>query len=157
MVLCLVFDIDDTIYVHTSNEMNYNSIRPDYQLKTQLQRIPYKKYVLTNATFGHANLIINKLGIDDEFEKIYSRDNIPEMKPSPHCYRSVSIDIHKTMLSESNNEYVFFDDLLTNLEGARKLGWRTVWISPEYVDSKNYTFVDKAFPTLKDALDKLNF
>jgi putative hydrolase of the HAD superfamily len=157
MVICLVFDIDDTIYVHTSNEMNYDNIRPDYQLKNQLQRIPYKKYVLTNATFCHANRIINKLGIDDEFEKIYSRDNIPEMKPSPYCYRSVSIDIHKTMLSKSSNEYIFFDDLLTNLEGARKLGWRTVWISPDYVDYKKYTFIENAFPTLKVALDKLNF
>ena len=33
MTVCLVFDIDDTIYVHKSNDMNYDLIRPDYQMK----------------------------------------------------------------------------------------------------------------------------
>ena len=158
MVLCFVFDIDDTIYVHKKNiqELNYHTIRPDYQLKSQLQRITHPKYVLTNATFDHANVIVNKMGIDDEFEKIYSRDNIPEMKPSPYCYRSVSIDISDSLFGQSVNEYIFFDDLLSNLEGANKQGWKTVWISPDYLQSYKYPFVNKAFPTLKDALDKLN-
>tara|TARA_B110000495_G_C23000186_1_gene590141 strand:+ start:485 stop:964 length:480 start_codon:yes stop_codon:yes gene_type:complete len=158
MVLCFVFDIDDTIYVHKKNiqELNYHTIRPDYQLKSQLQRITHPKYVLTNATFDHANVIVNKMGIDDEFEKIYSRDNIPEMKPSPYCYRSVSIDISDSLFGQTVNEYIFFDDLLSNLEGANKQGWKTVWISPDYLQSYKYPFVNKAFPTLKDALDKLN-
>ena len=158
MVLCFVFDIDDTIYVHKKDiqELNYHTIRPDYQLKSQLQRITHPKYVLTNATFDHANVIVNKMGIDDEFEKIYSRDNIPEMKPSPYCYRSVSIDISNSLLGQTVNEYIFFDDLLCNLEGAKKQGWKTVWISPDYLQSYKYSFINKAFPTLKDALNKLN-
>ena len=49
MTVCLVFDIDDTIYVHKSNDMNYDIIRPDYQMKSLLQRIKYPKFVLTNA------------------------------------------------------------------------------------------------------------
>lgn len=158
MVVCLVFDIDDTIYVHKSDKMNYHNIRPDYQLKSLLQRITYPKYVLTNATFDHANVIINKMGIDGEFEKIYSRDNIPEMKPSPYCYISVSSDISNLLLlGQSENEYIFFDDLLSNLKGAKKQGWRTIWISPNYLESKNYNFIDRSFSTLKDALEKLNF
>ena len=156
MVVCLVFDIDDTIYVHTSNEMNYNLIRHDYQLKSQLQRIRYPKYILTNATYGHANLIVNQLGIEDEFEKIYARDNIHTMKPSTYCYRTVSIDIEHDLLSQTN-EYIFFDDLLVNLEGANNEGWKTVWISPDYLESYKYPYVNKGFPTLKDALSKLNF
>ena len=76
MVVCLVFDIDDTIYVHRTTLMDYSTIRHDYQLKSQLQRIQYPKFILTNATFDHANLIINKLGIEDEFKKVYSREAI---------------------------------------------------------------------------------
>ena len=41
----------------------------DYQLKSQLQRIQYPKFVLTNALYKHANAIVNKLGIEDEFIK----------------------------------------------------------------------------------------
>ena len=156
MVVCLVFDIDDTIYVHKTTLMNYSTIRHDYQLKSQLQRITYPKFVLTNATFYHANLILNKLGIEDEFKKVYSRDNIPQMKPYPICYDAVEEDICVT-LKNNNNEYIFFDDLLVNLESAKDKGWRTVWISPNYIEPYKYPYVDKGFSTLKDALEKLNF
>ena len=160
MTVCLVFDIDDTIYVHKNIISDiatpYDTIRPDYQMKSLLQRIKYPKFVLTNATYGHANLIVNKLGIEDEFIKIYARDNIFQMKPSPYCYDSVENDISYTLQSDLN-EYIFFDDLLVNLEYAKNNGWSTVWISPDYLDSYKYKYVDKAFPTLKDALDKLNF
>ena len=157
MVVCLVIDIDDTLFVHKSDEMNYDKIIPDYQLKSQLQRISYPKYILTNATFDHANLILNKLDVVDEFKKVYSRDNIPVMKPHPTCYDSVKIDIESSISGQTRNQFIFFDDLLDNLEGAHLKGWRTIWISPEYKDSHKYPFVDKSFPTLKDALEKLNF
>ena len=156
MTVCLVFDIDDTIYVHKSNDMNYDLIRPDYQMKSLLQRIQYPKFVLTNAIYKHANLIVNKLGIEDEFIKIYARDNIFQMKPSPYCYVSVETDISHTLQSDLN-EYIFFDDLLVNLEVAKNNGWSTIWISPDYLYSYKYPYIDKAFPTLKDALGKLNF
>jgi FMN phosphatase YigB (HAD superfamily) len=156
MVVCLVFDIDDTIYLH-KGDLDYTAIRPDYQLKTQLKQITHPKYILTNATYAHANLIVNRLDIDDEFEKIYSRDNIPEMKPSGFCYRSVTRDIAMGLFGQTNNYIIFFDDLLINLEGAKKQGWNTVWISPNYIEAYKYPFVDKAFSSIKDALDKLQF
>jgi len=136
--------------------MDYSTIRHDYQLKSQLQRIPYPRFVLTNATFDHANLILNKLGIEDEFKKVYSRDTIPRMKPAPACYDSVEEDISVT-LRNNNNEYIFFDDLLVNLESAKDKGWKTIWISPNYIESYKYPYVDKGFSTLKYALEKLNF
>ena len=160
MVVCLVIDIDDTLFIHKTIGgaiiMDYDKIRPDYQLKSQLQRISYPKYILTNATFDHANLILNKLGIEDEFKKVYSRDTIPQMKPYPACYDTVEEDICVT-LRNNNNEYIFFDDLLLNLESSKDIGWRTIWISPDYIESYKYSYVDKAFPTLKNALEKLNF
>jgi FMN phosphatase YigB (HAD superfamily) len=157
MVVCFVFDLDDTIYMHRSTIVPYDKIRPDYQLKHLLERIPYPKFILTNATFDHANTIINRLDIDDQFEKIYSRDNIQEMKPNAFCYRSVTRDIGKTIRNYESNEFIFFDDQLTNLEGAKKQGWKTVWISSHYIQSYKYTFVDKAYPSLKNALDKFMF
>ena len=153
---CLIIDIDDTLYVHKSPLMEYHKIRPDYQLKHQLQRISYPKFVLTNAMYEHANIIVNKMGVEDEFKKIYARDNMPNMKPSMDCYLSVKNDIFKE-LGNTVSGYVFFDDLLDNLKGASQLGWRTIWISPRYKESHNYPFVIAAFPTLKDALNSIQF
>ena len=153
---CLIIDIDDTLYVHKSPLMDYHKIRPDYQLKHQLQRISYPKFVLTNAMYEHANIIVNKMGVEDEFKKIYARDNMPNMKPSMDCYLSVRNDIFKE-LGNTVSGYVFFDDLLDNLKGAYQLGWRTIWISPKYKEANNYPFVIAAFPTLKDALNSIQF
>ena len=113
---CLIIDIDDTLYVHKSPLMDYHKIRPDYQLKHQLQRISYPKFILTNAMYEHANIIVNKMGVEDEFKKIYARDNMPNMKPSMDCYLSVKNDIFKE-LGNTVSGYVFFDDLLDNLKG----------------------------------------
>ena len=153
---CLIIDIDDTLYVHKSPLMDYHKIRPDYQLKHQLQRISYPKFILTNAMYEHANIIVNKMGVEDEFKKIYARDNMPNMKPSMDCYLSVKNDIFKE-LGNTVSGYVFFDDLLDNLKGASQLGWRTIWISPRYKEAHNYPFVITAFPTLKDALNSIQF
>ena len=103
MVVCLVIDIDDTLFVHKtigSNIVtNYGKIRPDYQLKSQLQRIQYPKFILTNATFDHANIILNKLDVVEEFKKVYSRDSIPVMKPHSTCYDSVKIENSYTFVA----------------------------------------------------------
>ena len=152
----LVIDIDDTLFVHKSPLLEYHKIRPDYHLKAQLQRIQLPKFILTNATFSHANVILNKMNVDEEFKKIYSRDNIPRMKPSLECYARVQTDI-STELQHKNNVYLFFDDLLDNLKNAHIMGWKTIWISPNYKDKQNYPFLDFAFPSLKEALDKISF
>ncbi len=154
MVVCLVFDIDDTIYVHKSNNINYSEIEINHELKKTIEHLEYPKFVLTNATFDHANVILNKLDIVDEFKKIYSRDNIPEMKPIPFCYRSVKRDI-TVCLSGEKNSIIFFDDLLNNLNSAKSEGWTTIWISPNYKNSHQYPFIDSAFPTLTEALKKI--
>lgn len=152
----LVIDIDDTLFVHKSPLLEYHKIRPDYHLKAQLQRIQLPKFILTNATFEHANVILNKMDIVDEFSKIYSRDNIPRMKPSLECYARVKTDICNE-LNTSVKTYIFFDDLLDNLKNAHIMSWKTIWISPNYKDKPKYPFLDFAYPSLKEALDKISF
>ena len=66
------------------------------------------------------------------------------MKPNPYCYDSVENDISYTLQSDLN-EYIFFDDLLVNLEVIKNNGWSTVWISSDYIESYKYPYVDKAF------------
>lgn len=152
----LIIDIDDTIYIHKSELMDYDDVLPDDKLHNQLEDINCPKFILTNATYDHANQILNHMNLHNQFMKIYSRDNIPRMKPSLACYQSVQQDILKTIQNNHNN-YIFFDDLLTNLRSAYTMGWKTVWISPNYKLGSEYYFVNKAYPTLQDALDDLQF
>ena len=112
--------------------MDYNNILPNIDLSNGIQRIKLPKYILTNATFGHANEILNKMDLDEEFNKIYARNNMPINKPHKECCRKGSTHIVKD-LNKQVDEYLFFDDLLENLEGAKEHGWIPIWISlPNY-------------------------
>ena len=126
-------------------------IIPDNILINLLNNCPYPKYIYTNAMYKHANLVLNKLKIQNVFEKIYSRDTIPLMKPE---YNS-AIDVEKNIIitkNTKNNKFVFFDDLLPNLKTGNKKGWVTIWISPLYRNKKHYDYIDHAFPDIKTAL-----
>lgn len=144
-----LFDMDDTIYMH-NRPLVYDNIKEDKDLSALLYYCPYPKYIYTNATFGHADIILQRMKLSKRFKKIYSRDNIPSMKPDINS----AIALEKDILREynDNNEYVFFDDLLVNLKTAKERTWTTIWISPLYKNKNNYPFIDYAFPDLKTAL-----
>lgn len=149
-----LFDMDDTIYIH-NRPLDYNNIDEDKYLSALLYYCPYPKYIYTNATFGHADTILQKMKLSNRFKKIYSRDNIPSMKPDINSAIALENDILREFNGNNNgnnNEYVFFDDLLVNLKTAKERKWTTIWISPLYKNKNNYPFVDYAFPDIKTAL-----
>ena len=152
---CLLIDIDDTLIKHNNHySMNYNNINEDQQLTQLFNTIQCPKYIYTNATYSHANLILNKMNLEDQAIKIYSRDTIPSMKPDINSAEAVERDIIK----ENNqiNQIIFLDDLLENLQTGKNKTWTTVWISPKFRDKNKYRFVDYAFPDIKYAMAFLN-
>ena len=58
------------------------------------------------------------------FFKVYSRDNIPYMKPDYRSFNAVNNDINN-YYKDSINEIYFFDDLLENCKQAKNHGWKT--------------------------------
>lgn len=154
-MIILLFDLDQTIY-NTQNGMDYDKIEYDEQLHN-LIKFEYPTYVLTNATFGHADAVIKNLKISNEFKKVYSRDTMMFMKPHKHSYTMVQNDIeinHPIDYFISWHDYYFFDDLLENLEAAKKQGWYTIWINPNY-NQGSYDYLDYSYPDLKTALHKM--
>ena len=163
VMIFLVIDIDQTLYKTTTN-MDYEKIQYDDELY-QLLNTEYPKFVLTNATFGHADIIVNKLRLSPLIKKIYSRDNVMFMKPHKHSYTMVQNDIYEMYADQSSppifgyDSCYFFDDLLENLEAAKKVGWNTIWIHPNTMnEGLNYVnYVDYSYPTIKEALRGLRY
>ena len=89
-----LFDMDDTIYIH-DKPLVYDNIKEDRHLSALLYYCPYPKYIYTNATFGHADVILEKMKLSNRFKKIYSRDNIPSMKPDINSAIALEKDIIK--------------------------------------------------------------
>ena len=121
-----------------------------------MNQLPNNKYIYTNGTYSHAHIILNKMNLYNKnkllFEKIYARDTLPYMKPYKESYDFVERDI----LYSNNliNKIHFFDDLKENLLSAKKKGWITIWIHPNYYQKENY--IDYSFDTLHKALIYFN-
>jgi len=149
-----LFDMDDTLYKHPKDKRKMYNINKSEKLIQLLNNCNYNKYIYTNATYSHANFILNKLGVDDYFEKIYSRDNIPIMKPSYKSAFDIENDISKNY--NYKNTFYFFDDLLENLEMGKNRNWITIWIHPLYQYKDKYNYIDYSFPDIYSALNYFN-
>ena len=157
-----LIDMDDTLYLHRG-KLDYDSVKEDRRLTYLCKQCPHPKYIYTNATFGHADILLQKMNLSDHFEKIYSRDDkirisdtfIYSMKPDINSALSVEASINLKYKNEKNTFY-FFDDLLVNLNTGKNRKWTTIWISPLFYERSRYPFVDYAYPNMKLALEYLN-
>tara|TARA_B110000971_G_C19997114_1_gene494931 strand:+ start:1362 stop:1835 length:474 start_codon:yes stop_codon:yes gene_type:complete len=146
-----VFDLDDTLIIHKKNQpIIYSMIGPDYELSIQLSRCNGPCYIYTNGTGGHALGVIERMNIKDNFEKIYSRDTIPYMKPHYKSFDAVHDDL--SFRDPLPKVVFFFDDLLENLEKAFQIGWITFWIHPDARKGKYYHYVNQSFTDIKTCL-----
>lgn len=153
-MIYFVFDLDDTLIIHQKGvPINYNMIQRDDSLSNLLNKCKGECYIYTNGTGNHALDIIDSLGIKNTIHKIYSRDTIPYMKPDERSFIRVQQDLFS--FSKKTGTIFFFDDLLENLKAAKKLGWITFWIHPDYNSGSNYSFIDLSFSDIKTCLSYL--
>lgn len=113
-------------YVHNVDLTHF--IHPDPHLREVLQQIPQDKLILTNADAPHARRVLERLGVADQFTRIFDVVcNEYECKPAPAVYARAL-----TTLGVRGDECVLVEDLARNLPPARTLGIRTVLVySPE--------------------------
>ena len=153
-MIYFLFDLDDTLIIHQKGvPINYNMIQRDYSLSNLLNKCKGECYIYTNGTGNHALDIIDRLGIKNTIHKIYSRDTIPYMKPDERSFIRVQQDLFS--FSQKEGIIFFFDDLLENLKAAKKLGWITFWIHPDFLTGHQYEYIDYAFKDIQICLKYL--
>ncbi len=151
----LIFDIDDTLILHTKDRNDYYKMDSGETLKDLIEQSSYDKiYIYTNGTYGHGYNVSKNLKLYN-ISLIFARDNIPiphprQMKPSPQSFDYVNKTIINNIQSE-NNQYYFFDDMKENLQSAKNIGWITILIHPDFVNQKE-TYIDYTFPNIYQAL-----
>lgn len=146
-----IFDLDDTIIIHKNKPIHYKAITENNKLTQLISNLNGPSYIYTNGTGNHALLVLDKMNLTYLFDKIYSRDTIPFMKPLTNSFNMVHNDIIKRYQSDENI-YYFFDDLLENLKTASMFGWKTFWINPYHKIHPNYSFVTMSFSDINECL-----
>lgn len=143
-----IFDIDDTLILHTKERNDYYNINTDQSFKKLLESVEHNGvFIYTNGTYGHGEGVVNNLQIN--VDGMFGRDTMPNMKPHINSFNYVKNIIDKKI--NQNDECIFFDDLLDNLDTAKRIGWSTVWITPNF-NNGSPEFVDYVFPNIYQAM-----
>lgn len=125
------YHIDETNfleYVHDIPIQQYLS--KDLVLRTILEQYSQRKVIFTNADTGHANRVLNALGIEDQFEQIIDIRSIkPWCKPLPQAFAK-AMELAKI---SDPARCVMIDDALRNLVTAHDFGLYTIQVGAEEI------------------------
>ena len=114
-----------------------------------LGQINSEKFIFTNGSYSHADLVLDKLENKNLFKDIVSTDMVLDsLKPAPIMYEAA---IEKFKIKKGEKVY-FFEDSSENLEMAKnRYNWTTVLVDP-VSDGKKAKFIDYRFKTIEEAL-----
>lgn len=107
------------------------------RLRQLLRNLPGRKVVFSNAPQHYARAVLKLLRIDDLFDDVFAIEHSRYMpKPQAAGFRRL---LRKHRLNA--RQCVMVEDSAENLQTAKRLGMRTVWVSaakraPAYVDVK---------------------
>lgn len=111
-------------YVH---DIDHSAIDPDPALGAAIERLPGRKFIMTNGTRKHAEKTARALGIEHHFEDIF--DIVAAgLLPKPH---RETYDAFLALHGIEPARSAMFEDLSRNLVVPHDIGMRTVLVVPQ--------------------------
>jgi putative hydrolase of the HAD superfamily len=116
--------LDPVRYYDEMTPMDLNEVHPDPALADAVRALKGRKLIYTNASAHHAELVLDRLGMNGIFEGIFdigAAEYVP--KPAIESYRVLCdrFDVDPARAA-------MIDDIARNLEPAWTLGMTTVWM-----------------------------
>jgi putative hydrolase of the HAD superfamily len=111
-------------YVH---DIDHSPVEPDPGLAEAIERLPGRKFIMTNGSRAHAEKIAGRLGIAGHFDEIFdivAADLLP--KPNRETY-----DRFIAATGVRPGAAAMFEDLARNLVVPQALGMATVLVVPD--------------------------
>ena len=120
--------IDPAPFLWEVHQIDFSVLKPSPFLGAAIVALPGRKIVYTNGTISYAQKALKKLQINDVFDAIYGVESAGyHPKPERKAFEKV-FSLDKT---NTENAAMFEDDQ-RNLIIPKKLGMRTVLVTPAY-------------------------
>ena len=112
-------------FVH---QIDHSPLTPNAALGSAIENLPGRKLILTNGTRRHADAVLARLALDNQFEDVFDIVAAElDPKPSPQTYdrflKAHDVDAGRAAM---------FEDLARNLAVPHTLGMTTVLVVPEH-------------------------
>ena len=153
--LMIHHDIPPSEFLDYVHDINLDFLEKDLVLRKELLNLDAKKFIFSNGSHSHIVNISKNLGIDDLFDGAFDITDcnfVP--KPAIESYKILS-----KKFKIDPKESVFIEDIAKNLEPAKKLGMKTVWlVNNEYWGKKDSDkdFIDLKIKNLSSFLKEIN-
>lgn len=123
-------------HTHQFPRLNEMVLR-EPRLRNMLQQLPGKKLVFSNAPQHYALAVLKLLRVDDLFDDVFALEHA-HYRPKPQRQGFMRL-LRKHRLRGA--QCVMVEDSAENLQTAKRMGMKTVWVStapvvPAYVDVK---------------------
>ena len=115
-------------YVH---DIDHSPVAPDPALAAAIERLPGRKFIMTNGSRAHAEKIAGRIGITGHFDEIFdivAAELLP--KPNRETY-----DRFIAVTGIRASAAAMFEDLARNLVVPQALGMATVLVVPSGTQS----------------------
>ncbi|MEL6577454.1 MAG: pyrimidine 5'-nucleotidase [Pseudomonadota bacterium] len=134
--------VDHTHFLEDVHDIDYSSLRPDPALNGAIAALgdTGKRLVVhTNGARGHANRVLDRIGLSEAFHAIYAiEDKALVPKPGREAYaRVLAAD------GFDPKGAAMIEDTVENLRVPKTLGMGTVWVAheegvkaPDFVDRR---------------------
>jgi putative hydrolase of the HAD superfamily len=117
-------DVDPIVYLDYVHDIDLDVLPPNPDLNAALHALPGRTIIFTNADLGHAERVMERLGVGHHFEAVFdivACDYVP--KPEPAVYQAL---VQKFDLEPTRT--VMVEDMARNLKPAADMGMTTVWV-----------------------------
>ena len=131
------YDIDPYAFLEEVHDVPLDSVRPSPALHEALAALPGRRLVFTNASAGHAERVLARLGYAALFEAVFHLE-AAELTPKP---QGGAYDALVRRHGVTPKTSAFFEDTERNLAPAAALGMATVLVGP-YAAASTEAFVD---------------
>jgi putative hydrolase of the HAD superfamily len=119
--------LDPDTFLEMVHQIDHSPLTPNPALGAAIAALPGRKFILTNATRGHADAVMRRIGIDQHFDDVFDI-RAAELEPKPRR------GVYERFLGRHRVEArraVIFEDLARNLEVPHALGMTTVLVVPQ--------------------------
>jgi len=126
-------EIDPHHYLADVQDVSVDCVTPDPEMRAGIARLPGRRLVFTNAGQRYATRVLEKLGVADLFEEVFTIETanfVP--KPQPATFAAI-VALHGLEPQVT----AFFEDTARNLEPAAAIGMTTVLVGPDALETRD--------------------